>query len=204
MKEDKRIDEYIAKSNEFAIPILTHIRCIVHKACPQVEETIKWGVPHFDYKGQIMCGMAAFKSHCSFVFHKSGLIKQSDKYLFSTEKLGMGSFGKLCTVKDLPPQKVFVDYIKQVMKLNEAGIKLYSKRVATALDTPAYLLKALAKNKAAKQHFNQFPPSHKNEYIKWMEEAKTEETRQKRLSTAMDWIAQGKGRNWKYEKPKKK
>ncbi len=87
--KDPRIDAYIAKSADFAQPILKHLRKVVHAGCPKVEETLKWSMPHFDYKG-VMCGMAAFKAHCVFGFWKESLIFDSGK---APEKTAMRSFG---------------------------------------------------------------------------------------------------------------
>jgi uncharacterized protein YdeI (YjbR/CyaY-like superfamily) len=196
---DPRVDAYIANSAEFAQPILEHIRAVVHAACPTVEETMKWSFPHFQYEG-MLCSMASFKAHCAFGFWKAKLIieKGDDK----TEE-AMGQFGRIATIKDLPTKKVLTAYIKLAMKLNDEGVKSPSR---VRSDTPrpppvapAYFAKALAVEPAAKANFAAFSPSQKREYIAWLEEAKTEATREKRMATAVDWIAEGKKRNWKYE-----
>lgn len=194
---DPRVDEYIANAAEFARPILEHIRGIVHAACPDVVETIKWGMPHFDYKG-VMCGMAAFKSHASLGLWKASLILPEGTVI----EEGMGTFGKITSVKDLPNKKTLTGYIKKAMQLNEEGIKVPAKpktAAAKAVDVPAYFKKALAANAAAKKHFAAFPPSAQREYTAWCEDAKTDATRLKRLDQAIEWIAEGKRRNWKYE-----
>ena len=201
-KKEKVIDAYIAKSADFAKPILNHLRELVHKTCPAVEEKMKWGFPHFDYKGEMMCSMAAFKQHAVFGFWKAALMK--DPVLIENAKLetAMGHFGRIASVKDLPPDKKVAAWIKEAMKLNELGKKVVKPKATEKkeLIVPDYFVKALAKNKKAKLVFENFAYSHKKEYLEWITEAKTEETRNKRMATALDWIAEGKGRNWKYQK----
>jgi hypothetical protein len=147
---DPRVDAYIEKSAEFAQPILKHIRKLVHKACPDIQETMKWSMPHFDYKGSV-CNMAAFKQHCAFGFWKQSLLEQS---AFPAEKTAMGSFGRITSVKDLPPDKVMIGLIHQAVELNEKGVKIAKKPVEKKeLVVPAELTKALSKNKNAKAAF---------------------------------------------------
>lgn len=195
---DPRVDAYIAKSAEFAKPILTHLREVVHSACPDVEEGMKWSYPHFMHHG-MMCGMAAFKGHCTFGFWKSDLIGVGD----ATTEAAMGQFGRITKVAELPSKKVLTGYIKQAMKLNEEGVKApwlvkRSKPKPPAV-APEDLLAALAKNKKARATFDAFSPSNRREYIDWITEAKREETRHKRLAQTIEWLAEGKARNWKYE-----
>ena len=193
---DKRIGAYIARSAEFARPILTRIREIVHEGCPECEETLKWSAPTFMYNGAILCGMVAFKQHCIFHFWKGTLVVPS------ADKEGAGGqFGKLTKVSDLPPKKELLGYIKKAMALNEAGTKEAKRPVKPkpTLATPKELTAALKKNKAAFAKFEAFPPSAKREYVEWIVEAKTDETRAKRITQAVEWIAEGKKRNWKYE-----
>jgi uncharacterized protein YdeI (YjbR/CyaY-like superfamily) len=196
--KDPRVDAYIEKSADFAKPILTHIRKIVHKASPKVTETVKWGMPAFEYKG-LVCGMAAFKEHCTFGFWKQSLLEQG---AFSTEKTAMGSFGRITSKRDLPPDAMLVKLVQQAVELNERGIKVEKTKPAAKkeLVVPDYLTAALKKNKAAQKTFDNFPPSCKKEYVEWITEAKTEPTRDKRLATTIEWLAEGKRRNWKYEK----
>lgn len=203
---DKRIDAYIAKAQPFSQPIMSKLRDIVHKACPDVTETIKWGMPSFEYKGP-MFGFAAFKQHCVAGFWKHKLIKDPKGYLGERSAQGgeaMGNLGRMTSIKDLPPDKVMIDFIKQAVKLNEEGIKVPKKKPAIkkALSVPAELKSALASNKKAMQTFENFSPSQKREYAEWIGEAKTEDTKNKRLETAIDWMAEGKPRHWKYMKKK--
>lgn len=124
--KDERIDIYIEKSALFAKPILEHIRGLVHKACPDVEETWKWSFPHFDYMGSTLCSMAAFKEHCAFGFWKSSIMSDPDK-IFEDIKSAMGNLGRIKSLLDLPSDKILIKYIKEAAKLNKEGIKLPPK-----------------------------------------------------------------------------
>ncbi|WP_317899678.1 YdeI/OmpD-associated family protein [Aurantibacillus circumpalustris] len=204
MKKDARIDAYITKSANFAKPILIHFRMLVHKACPLVEETVKWGFPHFDYQNGPLCGIASFKQHCAIGFWKAALMKDSKTLIgmAKTEK-AMGHLGRITSLKDLPKDSVLIKYIKNAMKLNEQGIKLSpkTKQAKTKeLIIPDYFTKTLGKNKKALKTFEAFSPTNKKEYVLWVTEAKTEETRNTRLATAIEWMSEGKIRNWKYVK----
>jgi uncharacterized protein YdeI (YjbR/CyaY-like superfamily) len=195
---DARVDAYIAKSAEFARPILEHLREVVHAACPDVVETMKWSRPHFDYKGAF-CGMSAFKEHCAFGFWKGSLIVPKS----GGDESAMGQFGRITKVTDLPSKKVLTGYIKQAMKLNDEGVpapnRMKSKAPKPALAVPDDLTSALAANHAARATFEKFSPSNRREYVEWITEAKTEATRTRRLETAIEWMAEGKSRNWKYQ-----
>ncbi len=194
---DPRIDAYIEKSAEFAQPVLVHLRELIHKACPPVTETLKWSMPSFEYKG-ILCGFAAFKQHCTFMFWKQSLMETD---AFPKNKTAMGSFGRITSLKDLPSDKVILGLIHQAVELNEKGVKVPKKPATTKKDlvVPAILTAALKRNKKAKDTFEKFPYSCKKEYVEWITEAKTEPTREKRLATTVEWLSEGKRRNWKYE-----
>ena len=194
---DPRVDAYIEKSAEFARPILTHIRKLVHTACPDVVETIKWGFPNFDHKG-IMCNMASFKQHATFGFWKQSLL---EKDAFPEQKTAMGSFGRIESLDDLPADDLFIALVRQAAELNEKGIKVEKKKPAAKkeLVVPDYLAAALKNDKKARETFESFPYSCKKEYVEWITEAKTDATRDKRLATPLEWLAEGKRRNWKYE-----
>lgn len=202
MSTDNKTDAYIDKAEAFAKPILQQLRQLIHKVCPNVEEAIKWGMPYFYYKGKILCGMASFKEHCSFGFWRPDLMKDPAK-VFKLEKgAGMGSFGKIQSSKDLPSVKILTAYIKEAMAINESvPVRMHTTKEKVAI--PDYFQKALNKNKAAKAVFERFSPSHVKEYVKWITEAKTETTRQKRISTAIEWISEGKGQSWRYMQKKK-
>jgi uncharacterized protein YdeI (YjbR/CyaY-like superfamily) len=195
--KDPRVDAYIEKSADFAKPVLIHLRKLIHKASPKVSETVKWGMPAYEYKG-LVCGLAAFKQHCTFGFWKEKLLDYDG---FSSEKTAMGSFGRITSKKDLPPDDVIVKLIQRAVELNEKGVKTAKKAPATKkeLVVPKDLKKALALDAAAKATFDSFSYSHKKEYVEWIEEAKTDATREKRLATTIEWLAEGKDRNWKYK-----
>lgn len=197
-----KTDAYIAKSASFAQPILQHIRELVHQACPHAEEAIKWGFPHFLTHGEILCNMAAFKQHCSLGFWKAAIMEDPKGLLTIMEKASMGHLGKIASLKDLPPDKTLLSYIREADRLNREGIKIPPKPVAEKkeLEVPPALTAALKKHKAADKVFRDFSYSHRKEYIEWITEAKTEATRDKRIAQAVEWIAEGKGRNWKYQK----
>lgn len=199
-EKDPRIDTYIARSADFAKPILNHLRALVHAACPEVEETMKWSFPHFDYKG-MLCSMAAFKQHCSFGFWKGTLIFGQKKDSGLNQRVGMGQFGRITTISDLPNKKVLIGYIRKAVQLNEAGIKSPGRtrpKERKELIVPDDLLAGLRKNKEALAAFESFSYTNKKDYVEWLTEAKREETRKRRLATAIDWMAEGKPRNWKY------
>ena len=198
--KDKRIDDYIATSADFAKPILNHLRELVHQACPDVTETVKWSFPHFDYHG-IMCSMAGFKQHCVFGFWKASLMDDRQLVHMAKSEVAMGHFGQLKSLKDLPADKILIRYIKEAARLNEEGVKVVRNpvsKVKKKLVVPADLKKALAKNKKAIATFEGFSYSNKKEYLEWISEAKSPDTRLKRLTTAIAWMSEGKSRNWKY------
>jgi len=201
---DPRIDAYIAKSQDFAKPILNHLRELIHAACPDIEEGWKWSFPHFMYKGTTLCSMAAFKQHAVFGFWKAALMEDVDNVLTVKDRESMGHLGRLTSIKDLPKDAILKKYIKAAMKLNEQGVKMPAKPKATereksAIEVPDYFTRALKKNKAAERVFNEFSYSARKEYIEWLEEAKTDATREKRMMQAIEWINEGKSRHWKYK-----
>ena len=194
-------DAYVAKSADFAKPILNHIRQLVHATIPDVEEEMKWSSPAFVYEG-LLCGMAAFKQHCVFGFWKGSLIvdRASGRHLNDE---AMGNFGRITKLSDLPPDKVLIGYLKEAKRLNDEGVKVAKQtkpKAKTDAVPPPYFVAALKKNKKALATFESFSPSHRKEYVEWITDAKTDDTRNKRLETAVAWIAEGKPRNWKYMK----
>jgi uncharacterized protein YdeI (YjbR/CyaY-like superfamily) len=198
---DPRVDAYISKCAEFARPILQHLRQLVHKACPAATETIKWGMPFFEYSGGLLCNMAGFKQHCSFGFWNASLLTDPEGALQIKNKTSMGHFERITSLKDLPADKTVIVLIKQAAKLNEQGIKkpATTKEPKAVPPMPPALGAALKKNKKAKTNFEQMPPSHRREYIEWIIEAKTEPTRDKRIATTIEWVLEGKSRNWQYK-----
>lgn len=198
-KRNPAFDAYIAKSAPFARPILEKLRKLFHLACSDFEEVMKWGFPHFDYKGPVG-SMAAFKQHASWGFWKAKLMKDPHGLLKLMANHSMGH-GKVTDVSQLPPDKILLAYIREAVALNEQGIKAPApKKKKGELVVPDYFMAALKKNKKALATFNGFSPSHRREYVEWVTEAKQDATREKRLATAIEWIAEGNPRNWKYMK----
>ncbi len=197
-KKDPRVDAYIAEADEFARPILKHIRKLIHQACPEISETIKWNSPFFDYQG-LLCGMAAFKAHCSFFFWRdvevSAWLQKTN-----TAGAGMAQFGKLASMSDLPSDTTLLACLRgAVEQRNSPKSKVKrARKSAKESAVPADLKKALAGNPKAATTFKNFAPSHRNEYITWITDAKRPETREKRLQTTIEWLAEGKKQNWKY------
>jgi hypothetical protein len=201
-----KVDAYLAKAQPFAQPILEHLRDLVHKACPGIEETIKWGRPFFEYRGAILCNMSAFKQHCSFGFwgEEIGAVMREAGVLGQD---GMGSLGRITCLADLPSDKQMLGWIRQAAGFVDSG--QYTSPIAArrkvvkpqkpALDTPAEFVAALKRNKKAAAAYAAFSPSCKREYVEWIADAKRAETRDKRIATALEWIAAGKQRNWKYQ-----
>jgi uncharacterized protein YdeI (YjbR/CyaY-like superfamily) len=199
-KKIEKIDGYIENSADFAKPILNHLRELIHTACPDVEEKWKWSFPNFDYKGPF-CNMAGFKQHCSFGFWKASLMRDEHKILNAGNE-AMGQMGRLKSLEDLPPDDVMIAYIKEAKELNDKGIKRPSKPKSTEkkeLVIPEYLTTALEENAQAQETFESFSYSHKKEYVEWITEAKTEETRNKRLEKTIEQMSAGKSRHWKYK-----
>ncbi|WP_295773322.1 DUF1801 domain-containing protein [uncultured Mucilaginibacter sp.] len=198
---DIRIDDYITKSAEFAQPVLIHLRTLVHQACSQIQETIKWSMPFFEYKGTV-CNMAAFKQHCTFGFWKGKLLPDPHGILNMKDENAMGQLGRITGLSDLPPDEVLIQYIKEAIALNENGVKVEKAKPATKADLviPDYFIDFLNQHPKAAAQFNQYGYSHQKEYVQWITEAKTETTRLKRMQTSVEWLSEGKSRNWKYQK----
>lgn len=194
---DTRIDAYIAKAPAYAKPILTAIRAMVHQGAPECEETIKWGHPTFVQNG-ILCGMAAFKEYCAVNFWKASLIMGADE----RQDGAAGVLGKIESVKDLPSKHVFVGYVKRAVELNASGVKVPRPpaKPKKRLVMPDDFRQAIAKSGKANRAFDAFSPSHQREYVEWITDAKQDETRARRIAQAVEWIAEGKPRNWKYMK----
>jgi uncharacterized protein YdeI (YjbR/CyaY-like superfamily) len=195
---------YIAKARPFAQPILTHLRELIHKACPEVDETIKWSMPFFQLNGVILANAAAFKEHCSLgiwgpemkkILAADGMVKAEE---------GMGGFGRITSLRDLPPDEVLLGYFRQAATFVASGERTKSyvrppKAAKPSPEVPTELAAALKKNKAATKVFDGFTPSCQREYVEWINEAKRPETKEKRVAQAVEWIAEGKQRNWKYQ-----
>jgi len=191
MNTDPRVDDYIEKSAPFARPILRRIRDVVHVGCPEVEDTMKWSFPHFMHHG-ILCSMASFKAHCAFGFWKEQLM---------TGTTGPQKFSKVTSLKDLPSRAAFLRLVREAVRLNEDGVEPPPRTKPErprSVRAPADLLSALNNNPRARAAYDEMSPSHKREYIEWITEAKRDETRKRRVSAAVEWMAEGRIRSWKY------
>jgi hypothetical protein len=212
-RRDPRIDAYIERAAPFARPILKHVRGLVHQACPEVQETIKWGMPHFMHEG-ILCFMAAFSAHCGFGFRRAELVLREAGGMPSRSGEAMGDYGRITALADLPKDSLLLRQIRCAAELNEQGVKRKAGsarsgeggagKAAAAeksrrLEVPAALTKALKTNAKARATFEGFSYSHRKEYVEWISEAKTEPTRDKRVATTVQWLEEGKARNWKYK-----
>jgi uncharacterized protein YdeI (YjbR/CyaY-like superfamily) len=197
------VDAYIAKSAPFARPVLARVRALMHRACPQIEETIKWGVPHFEYRG-IVGNMAAFKQHAAFGFWSRKLLrpqlgKDAAKMFPSPEESSMGG-RKLRSVADMPSDALILKTIKAAVALNSAGVRPSRElKRKPPPKSPPYLVAALAKNAKARANYERFTPAQRREYVDWLRDAKQDATRERRLATTVAWLAEGKQRNWKYQ-----
>jgi uncharacterized protein YdeI (YjbR/CyaY-like superfamily) len=201
---DPRVDAYIEKAAPFAKPVLQKLRRLIFQACPEAEETIKWSFPNYKVHGSLLCSMASFKKHCAFGFWKAALLSDQKGILKIKERNSMGHLDRIFSLKELPPDKILISYLKEAAMLNKNSVKLAKPKVGfkKELPLPAVLAKALKKNKKALAVFESFSPSNRREYIEWINEAKTNETLNKRLNTLIEWVAEGKTRNWKYKKTK--
>ncbi|MCW5558137.1 MAG: YdeI/OmpD-associated family protein [Verrucomicrobiae bacterium] len=198
---DPRVDAYIAQAPEYARPILSRLRELVHTACPEVEEAIKWRCPTFQHQG-LLCGMAAFKRHCGFSFWKEKLLLAADWPDHARMKEALERVGRITTLGDLPSDKILLACIQRAAELNEQGVRTprpaKARSAKKPLDIPPGLAAALQRHPGARQAFENFSPSHRREYIEWIAEAKREETRARRIETTLAWLSEGKPRNWKY------
>ncbi|MHA4742591.1 YdeI/OmpD-associated family protein [Dyadobacter sp. MSC1_007] len=199
---DPRIDAYIVKSANFAVPILEYLRSVVHMACPEVKETMKWSFPHFEYKKSILCSMASFKQHCAFGFWLGSQLTDPDNLLASgSEKTSMGQLGRITSLEDLPDEERLTGFIREAMQLIDSGVKQKKEeksKTVRELVVPEYFLEALKENKDALETFTNFSYSQKKDYVDWIVEAKTEDTRERRMATSVEWLSEGKIRHWKY------
>ena len=193
MSRDPRIDEYIGKQAEFARPILAYIRDSVH-AAGEVEESVKWGMPAFLYNGRPLANMAAFKAHAVMGFWQGQQLREGD-----ARNGAMGEFGRITKVEDLPDRDALIDLVRKAMRLIDEGVKpVRNKTVKEPIAMPEDLAQALAASPAAQSSYDGFPPSAQREYLEWVVEAKRPETRAKRVAQAIEWMAEGKRRHWKY------
>lgn len=200
-KYNIKVDEYIEKSPDFAQPVLTYLREVIHETCPDAEEAIKWKFPTFMYKGKILCSITSFKHYCSLGFWLHQEMKTLKEIETTAEKSSMFSLGKITKMEDLPSKPQLKKAIKEAMELTDMGVTMKKSAPSkTEMEIPDYFLSALQSQSKALEIFEKASPSFRKEYITWITEAKTEATRNKRMEQALEWIAEGKGRNWKYER----
>ena len=201
---DPRVDAYLEKASPFAKPILKKLRKLIFQACPEAEEPIKWNFPNYEIYGSMLCSMAAFKEHCAFGFWKASILKDAEGILHLADKNSMGHLDRLSSIKDLPADRILISYLKEAALLYKNKVKLVKRNAAPKkeLTLPKALAAVLKKNKKSLAVFESFSPSHRREYIEWINEAKTEETLNKRLVTTIEWLEQGKSRHWKYKNKK--
>ena len=196
MSRDPRIDAYIAKAAPFARPILEHVRARVHAVVPDVDETLKWSAPGFTLDGKILLIMAAFKAHAALNFWRGQEIRGSE-----ASPDAMGQFGKLTSVDDLPPDEQLDALIREAVRL--AATAPAPRKAKHEPKPPPELhpefAAALKANPKAKATLDGFPPSAQRDYFEWISEAKQDATRAKRIATAVEWLAEGKRRHWKYQ-----
>lgn len=200
-KTEPKIDAYIEKAQPFAKPILEYIRETVHEYCPDAEEAMKWSFPNFLYKNRILCSMSAFKAHCAFGFWLESEMKTMKEITKDREKNSMFNLGKITKIDDLPSKAQLKACIKEAMELTDMGVTLKKSTPSkTENEIPETFQNSLNANEKAKVIFQKSSPSFRKEYNMWIADAKTEATRNKRIQQAIEWILEGKSRNWKYEK----
>jgi uncharacterized protein YdeI (YjbR/CyaY-like superfamily) len=192
------IDAYIAGRAAFARPILSHARDIVHATQPDIEEAVKWSHPAFLWKDKLVAGMAAFKGHATFGFwHGAAVTGQME-----VEDTAMGSFGRLTSLADLPPDTELAAMVRKACALIDAGVApkhMTERKPRAELPVPPALQAALAANPKAQAAWTAFAPSHRREYCEWVGEAKREATVATRVAQTVEWLTEGRKRNWKYE-----
>lgn len=199
---DPAFDAYSDKLEDFAKPVFDHLRALIHTTCPEVREAMKWSIPHFEYKGENLCVFAGYGKHCSFSFCKDSLM-EDPRLKANVDLPAVKRFmGKLTGLADLPPDDELARWIREAMSLNDRGIKLPPREPKTPKDVPipAAFAERLAADPAVKAIFDGKSASFRKEYNVWIGDAKTDATRTKRIDEAMSWIAEGKGRFWKYAK----
>lgn len=201
---DPRVDAYIARQAGFARPILTHLRALVHAACPEAGEAIKWSMPFFTIAGRNLCNMAGFKAHVAFGFWENAAAKDASAVGDAGGGTSaMGQFGRLTSLSDLPDDATMTTLIAQAADRarSRAAAPSSAPRPARApLPMPPELEAAIANNPDAAVHWAAFTPGKIRDYAEWIGEAKRPETRDKRIAEAVGWIAEGKDRNWKYRR----
>lgn len=203
MAKYKDFNDYINQSQPFAQPILQYLRKLIHDTHPELEEEFKWSFLAFTLNGRIIVSMASFKEHVAFGFWLGEHMKDPYKIFVTGKDRAMGQLGKIQSIEDLPERKILEEYIAECIQLSESGKKITTGKKNTKtpqLVEPDYFTEQLESNINAFENYNTFSASKKRDYIEWLMDAKTEATRNKRLTQAIEWISEGKPRNWKYMK----
>ncbi|GAC1365495.1 MAG: hypothetical protein NVSMB3_14120 [Acidobacteriaceae bacterium] len=197
---DERVDEKIAKAPAFAQPVMRHLRELVHEGCPETEETIKWGMPFFLYRGKMLCSLGVFSKHCSFGFVGPRMREVMREAGMPMEDAA-GSLGRLTSLTELPKDEQMLAWIRQAAQIAETATpkRAESREPKAEAEVPEELLEGLRKSEGAQKIFDGFSASCRREYVEWIVEAKRAETRERRVTQAVEWIAEGKTRNWKYQ-----
>ncbi|MFM1947563.1 MAG: hypothetical protein RL207_1846 [Bacteroidota bacterium] len=202
MIQDSRVDAFIEKSADFARPILQEMRSIIQEAHPELEETWKWSFPNYTFNGKIICSFSAFKNHCSFGFWLGAQMSDPHHILEQVGKTAMGSLGKITTVSQLPERELLITYILHAIELSEKGVTVQKKSQAidkpeqTSLDFPEFFLNAQKEGAS----FDRLSPSQRKEYVTWIFDSKTSETKNKRTKIMLENLRDGKSLHWKYKK----
>lgn len=196
MSRDARIDAYLDRAQPFAQAILTRVRERVHAVLPEIEETVKWSAPAYTLGGKIILITAAFKSHAAINFWRGQEIRDG------ANEDGMGQFGKLKSIGDLPPDGELDALIRKAAELAHSAPtpRKTKHQPKPAPEMHPDFAAALDRSAKAKAALESFPPSARRDYLEWVADAKQDDTRAKRIATAVEWLSEGKRRNWKYEK----
>jgi uncharacterized protein YdeI (YjbR/CyaY-like superfamily) len=163
---------------------------------PSVEEAMKWSMPAYLADGKILLITSAFKGHAALNFWRGQEIGDGEA------KAGaMGQFGRLTSLEDLPSDAELDVLIRQAAEVAKTAPAPRKPKHAPKPQPGLHpeFAAALAKAPKAKAALDGFPPSAQREYLEWIAEAKQAATRQKRIATAVEWLSEGKRRNWKYE-----
>jgi hypothetical protein len=201
-----QVTAYAAAMPAYAQPIFAHLRALIHTTCPDTDEAIKWSIPHFERDGDYLCIFAASPGHASFTFYKQQLM--SDPRLRDNLNLpAIKRFmGRLTSLSDLPDDATLAAMLQEAADLNARGVRLPDRAPKTppVIDMPSAVATAvataLAANPAAQAVWDAKSAAWRKDYLVWITAAKTDPTRDARIAEALDWIADGKARFWKYQK----
>jgi uncharacterized protein YdeI (YjbR/CyaY-like superfamily) len=197
VSRDARIDAYMEKAQPFARPILAKVRERAHAAVPGIEESIKWGMPAYLTGGKLVLITAAFKVHAALNFWRGQELESTHGAVGA-----MGQFGRIRSLEELPDDAELDRLIREAAELaaTAPAPRKTKHEPKPAPELHPEFAAALARVPKAKAALDGFPPSARRDYLEWIGEAKQESTRAKRIASAVEWLNEGKKRNWKYEK----